>query len=291
MPESESREPRSHPPRSRATPPWSPAERGASAAPSRCGLRPGHQHRHHLSQLAARSRRDCPRAGGAHVDAFALRTDLTDAEHPPIRRRRRRGVRPARSAGQQRRPLRAGRARRHHPRAVGPDPRYQHARAILSTASRISAPPVAVSSTSARWAAPPLGHARPLLRLQGGAAHALADHGQGLGAGGQCQLRCAGNDCPGRGRSRLRPLPRAHPHAAQRRHRVLPPRCSSSLPAPTPSPAGSWPSTAASALASLQPLAHALPPVRITHLFRPSPRAAPLPPSSSRPSNTAIGSP
>ena len=79
-------------------------------------------------------------------------------EHPPIRRSRHRRVRPARSAGQQRRPLRAGRARRHHPRAVGPDLRHQHARSISHGAGGLSSSPRRprprrTLSTSARWAA------------------------------------------------------------------------------------------------------------------------------------------
>ena len=137
-------------------------------------------------------------------------------EHPPVRRRRHRRVRPARSSGQQRRPLRAGRIARDHARAVGPDLCHQHARALPDGAGRLSSSARSPRTHRQHRLAgrlAPLGHARPLLRLQGRSPHALADHGQGLGAGGQRQLRCAGNDRAGRGRSRLRTLCREDPHA------------------------------------------------------------------------------
>src|ERR1700733_5105627 len=45
----------------------------------------------------------------------------------------------------------------------------------------------------------PMGHARPLLHLEGCSTHALTDHGEGLGAGDQCELHCPRHDRSGRG--------------------------------------------------------------------------------------------
>ncbi len=80
---------------------------------------------------------------------------------------------------------------------------------------------------------PSLGHPRPLLHLQGRPAHALADHGQGLGARDQRQLRRAGHDRVRRARRRLRcTSPREHPCSATAPPPTWPPRSSSSPPRP-----------------------------------------------------------
>jgi len=50
----------------------------------------------------------------------------------------------------------------------------------------------------------------------GGAAYAVADHGQGLGAGDQRELRCAWDDRYGRGQSGVRGVRAQDAHAAER---------------------------------------------------------------------------
>ena len=121
---------------------------------------------------------------------------------------------------------------------------------------------------------PSVGDARALLHVEGGAAHALADDGQGVGAGDQRQLRCAGNDRAGRGGRGLRALRAEDPHAAQRHaRRMWRRRCCSSPPGRTSSPGNCWRwtavwgSSADLAVKQCLPAQHLLPPVFFFQVF------------------------
>ncbi len=128
--------------------------------------------------------------------------------------------------------------------AVGPHVRHQHAGAFPAGSGGASAPAIGGRANHQHRLAgrhPPVGDAWPLLHVEGGSAHALADDGEGMGARDQRELRCARDDRAGGGwapgTSSLRTRPRC---GATGQRQTLPRPFSFSRRVRTSSPDSCW---------------------------------------------------